>query len=530
MSSESFIRKSSGLVRAASLRDVLIYNIYFTSFFLAVVFVYIIGFNAAPQGDMITGVLLCTGLCIFQVLTYAFMAAAMPRSGGDYVYVSRLIHPALGFATSWNWVFWLCFWIGFGGYNMAQIGVSGLLSTLGYATHSAGLLAAGGVVTHPVWTFIIGTITIAAFTVMISVGLKMYFKIQLVTFVLAIIGTAVALIAVGTMSHADFIAQFNQTIAAAGGTKDAYQSVISAAQAAHWHAGGKSVFWQSLLIIPAAYTAIPWVMGSTFISAEVRDVQRNQIWGTLLALLFVGLLTAVIAAVMFHTEGSAFLSSLSYLFFNDPSKVPVAPYFNDLLFILIKNPILNVLASIGFILMGWMFMAQNALINTRVMLAWSLDRMAPESWADVHPTYKTPVKSTLVVMLVAELFLAVLSFSSILQVLSSMWAISLSVLLVGVAAVIFPYVKKDLFEASGVKWRVLGIPVVTIFGAITIVFNLFIDWAFLKYPVYGVNSVPSELLVAGIFIAGIVYYYAYRSSSKKQGFNVDLAFKEIPPV
>lgn len=530
MSSEAFIRKSSGLVRAASLRDVLIYNIYFTSFYLAVVFVYIIGFNAAPQGDMITGILLCTALCVFQVLTYAFMAAAMPRSGGDYVYVSRLLHPALGFATSWNWVFWLCFWIGFGGFNMAQIGVSGLLSTLGYATGSAGLLAAAATVTQPAWTFIIGTLTIAIFTVMISVGLKAYFKIQLATFVLAIVGTIVALVVVGSLTHAQFITQFNQTIAGAGGAKNAYQSVISAAHAAHWPTGGHSVFWQTLLIIPAAYTAIPWVMGSTFISSEVRDVQRNQIWGTLLALLFVGLLTAVIAAVMFNTEGQAFLSSLSYLFFNDPSKVPVAPFFNDLLFILIKNPLLNILASLGFILMGWMFMAQNALINTRIMLAWSLDRMAPESWAEVHPKYQTPIKSTLVVMLISEAFLAVLSFTSILQVLSSMWAISISVLLVGIAAAIFPYVKKDLFEASGVKWRIAGIPVVTIFGVITILFNLFIDWAFLHYPVYGVNSIPSEMVVGGIFAAGIIYYYVYRAASKKKGFNVDLAFKEIPPV
>jgi amino acid transporter len=35
-----------------------------------------------------------------MALVYAFFSAAIPRSGGDYVYISRTLHPLLGFVAS----------------------------------------------------------------------------------------------------------------------------------------------------------------------------------------------------------------------------------------------------------------------------------------------------------------------------------------------------------------------------------------------------------------------------------------------
>ena len=38
---------------------------------------------------------------LFTVFVFAILGAAMPRSGGGYIYISRLIHPFVGFVGSW---------------------------------------------------------------------------------------------------------------------------------------------------------------------------------------------------------------------------------------------------------------------------------------------------------------------------------------------------------------------------------------------------------------------------------------------
>ena len=41
------------------------------------------------------------GIALCGAVSYAELAAAMPRSGGEYHYLSRIYHPALGFLSGW---------------------------------------------------------------------------------------------------------------------------------------------------------------------------------------------------------------------------------------------------------------------------------------------------------------------------------------------------------------------------------------------------------------------------------------------
>ena len=40
-------------------------------------------------------------IVLLTVFMFAVLGAAMPRSGGGYVYISRILHPAVGFLASW---------------------------------------------------------------------------------------------------------------------------------------------------------------------------------------------------------------------------------------------------------------------------------------------------------------------------------------------------------------------------------------------------------------------------------------------
>ena len=55
----------------------------------------------ARGGDILLAWLIGGILALFGALCYGELGANMPESGGEYHYISRLIHPSLGFLSGW---------------------------------------------------------------------------------------------------------------------------------------------------------------------------------------------------------------------------------------------------------------------------------------------------------------------------------------------------------------------------------------------------------------------------------------------
>lgn len=91
-----YARKSTGLVRAAGKWSVLVYNILFVSIGLMTLF----AISLIPAFYAGANIQLSFVLALVVVLptsmVFAMLSVAMPRSGGDYVYVSRALGPAWG--------------------------------------------------------------------------------------------------------------------------------------------------------------------------------------------------------------------------------------------------------------------------------------------------------------------------------------------------------------------------------------------------------------------------------------------------
>src|SRR5258706_6212993 len=108
----TFARKASGLVRTAGPMDVLAYNINFISIGLLLTFMFLFMPSLYPGVNMYLSMLIAVIITVPTGLVYGFLAASMPRSGGDYVYNSRILGPALGTMANWNITIW---WFFYGG-------------------------------------------------------------------------------------------------------------------------------------------------------------------------------------------------------------------------------------------------------------------------------------------------------------------------------------------------------------------------------------------------------------------------------
>ena len=108
--SKLFVRQSSGLVRNVSVTNALFFNVaafvgvgltlYPIFYSLAFVPVWQVGpFSEYGWAAIIAGL-----FCILLALIFASLTSVMPRSGGDYVFSSRILHPFLGWLESWTLV------------------------------------------------------------------------------------------------------------------------------------------------------------------------------------------------------------------------------------------------------------------------------------------------------------------------------------------------------------------------------------------------------------------------------------------
>src|SRR5712692_6595560 len=180
-----FARKATGLVRQISAFDSFVFNANFTNAGLAVTYILLNVPAFHPNANILIITSIATLAAIPTAMVHGMLAATFPRSGGEYVYISRILNPALGFAANWNMTVWLLFYIGIPCALFARYGFSVALRFLGISLSNPDMVRVADWFATPKGTFVVGT-TLLAVLVLISIrGLAQYTRIQNVFFVLA---------------------------------------------------------------------------------------------------------------------------------------------------------------------------------------------------------------------------------------------------------------------------------------------------------------------------------------------------------
>jgi APA family basic amino acid/polyamine antiporter len=525
----AFARKASGLVRIATPFSVFAFNIFWTAFGFVLAYVFLWAPITSPGVDMGLGALITAIFVLPQVTTYAMFSVIMPRSGGDYNYVSRGLHPSLGFMVSWSWVIWLSFWAAWGSFALTWYGLAPIVTTWGAITGDKALLDLGVAMGTTEGTTAIAAVTLVIFTVLVMLGTKLYFNLQKIAFAVTLIGMVLIIVIMGTTSPSTFAHNLNAAMSSYTNTPDTYALVISKAKEAGVEFNPSFSIMPLLLLIPLFYTYMPYCMGSTFMAGEVKDIKKSQIYGGPVATIFLGIVSALLAWTYASALGNDFYRAIGYLWWNGANPLPMLPYLPAFVGIMNPNPILFLVASVAYIIWGVWFVPQNIMLNSRTMLAWGFDRIMPKKFADVSEKRHVPIFNILVVFVIALIFLALLATSPWLTLVSSIFALSIIAAFVALAAIAFPYRRRQLFEASSVKWKVGGIPVLSILGVLTLLVCLFLGYMFLTQDVLLANSPYSLYMILGIFASGFLLFFIARAYRKTQGIDVDLAYREIIP-
>jgi len=105
-------------------------------------------------------------------------------------------------------------------------------------------------------------------------------------------------------------------------------------------------------------------------------------------------------------------------------------------------------------------------------------------------------------------------------------------LVTAISAAIFPYRKRarGIWESSPYsRWKFLGVPVVTIAGIVYLVYvAILLYYAFISEKTRDLTGKNLIIFVA-IWVVGILWYVFWKSRSRRQDINIDIAFKELPP-
>lgn len=538
--SNLFVRKATGLVRSWSVMDAFIYALF--SINLITLGLYSFSQMYYFEGGMVNALIISAIFIFFEVVVYAALISVMPRSGGDYVWQSRILGGAVGFilaVTGWWFILWL--WVPLYGDMFRHIVLVPLLGVLG--AKETALWFAG----TQNGAFTASLITLGIVSLFIVLGMKTYARIQKFSFYGGMLGLLIVIVLLLTGSPEAFKAGLESNAASMFGTGaglyDQTVSLGTEAGAITPFAGGSLAL--VFLVIPYMVFFNLWPNWGATLYGEVRgatDFKRNMAgMGSALGittLLGIVLLYAIRNTIGwdFYVQAGAAWWNYAWGFTDVTPALPVWPYPALLASFLTTNKLVQflVVALMSLWWFGWC--ATVFLSSTRVIFAAAFDRLLPESVAKLDERTGTPVNA-LLLMVVPSVVVAYLFNYNLLNfqtlTLCSTLVIAVTFLGTTISAIVLPYTKPDLYRSSPIaKYNVLGIPLITVAGVIFGGFLVYLlyQWIFDPNLLYGIgiSNTNSILYMLGNYVLAAVIYFSFKAYRKSKGIDLGKVQAEIP--
>jgi amino acid transporter len=527
-----FVRNATGLVREVKPWQAMAIN-FITGAPPFVIGIAVFGaLSGFPGGNFLLATLLTIPLALSVVYAFGFLTSAMPRSGGDYVLVSRILHPALGVVSSVCISLSSFLSIAFEGLGMVTLGIAPSLLIVGLITDSHTLVNwSNSVATEKGWQFLLGVVGILMAGAAVAAGWTWAKRFMFALLGFSLVGLAISALVALFTSNGSFINHFNTFAKPITGNPDTYHSVLTTATKNGIDLNAGFSFSKTIPMIAVVAGISIYAYWSTFFAGELRQGNSLKTANRMgLASVSILLSVIVLVAIFFHSFGKDFVTAA----FGGalPDQLGTSGAYFVLSSAQVNGWFFAVFLCLSFILFWPVIMAETCLQPPRTLFAWSFDGIAPKGVTKVTaggvPIVATGITIVLAIaayawaIFVSNSFFQVIVYATLIQLITHT--------LIAISAIVFPYRRSELYRASVSNKTLAGIPLTVIAGVGAILTTIFLYYCYFHYEFFGLKD-KSQLWIwlGGAIAFGLAWYYGARAVRRSQGVDVDRVYAEIPP-
>jgi amino acid transporter len=547
-----FVRQASGLVRDVSMANALFFNI---SAFVGTAIGWAVAFYALYpewQGLGISAfawMALLTGLfCYFLGMIFAALTTAMPRSGGDYVFTSRIISPFLGWIESWTLVGSALTIIGFE-IIVASHNVQLTAILLGVAFPGSAFANAQNWFQDNTSRAILGVIILLVIFGISILRTRTFHKVVTGLTIFAIISVAISFFGALFISES----AMNKALPVLGTSASA---IMSTATKAGFSLGSPDFSFTGLVALAGLVSVVLFqfigFQFSSYIAGEVKgNVRRTVMFAVIGALLFAVFMNSLYQDVLGNHFGFKIVNAWGYLYWNNAgAPLNGQPPFTPVMATAVYPGAwpLWLIVSVGNTVLNVLLCPVYAIFLSRIVLAWSLDRQVPEWFSVVNERTNAPLRVIVIAVLLGAVFyvLTLLPAPFNINLASTTFfgvlLASLTWIMPGINAILIRWRRPDLFQLTNNTRYFLGLPRLAWYGILWLIFIIPVYLAAIVYPVVkGFQSQGGSYLslssanTSGIgwalilLVVGIIIYFVMRIVNASRGINVKMIYQELPP-
>lgn len=511
---ETFVREATGIVKELSAWDVFAWTVVFFPWLTSWAGIFWVTPDYYQNVNYYAGLAVWGVIALVIVVLYWQLTSIMPKTGGDYVFISRILSSPVGFVASFLFFVALLISAGSGSYwAFTEAGTQ--LSFAGQALGNQWMASLGttmnpGTSNSPELLMAGGLLILLAGTVIVALGGRVLKYAVYAFFGMGAVAMAMVLVIFTTTSSSQFASAYASHFS--GG-----MSAVMAQAEAKGYTPGASLANLSA-VVPLLFVSIGPYPVMQLVGGELKKPRRSLLYGLVLAEVVSIAIWFGLTYLIDSRVGISFIEAWTV------SNGGVATVPTAFATVLNGNPYLLwfLVAALFVGNIGWSWLA--IAFISRLFLAWSFDRVIPARFASVSDRFHTPTVAIGFAAILAVVPMYLQYFTSFIATqVNSIFFYSVVWFLAAICAILLPLTRRDIYGQRR------GVPLLSVLGVAAATLFAYLGYNSIANPAVGPFSVPAEVFTAVVVAVPAVVYAASRWYNKKRGIDLSTLHSRLPP-